>query len=62
MDAFPIFALELRLKILVWEDDGKALVAYAPVTHNAAQYSFTGMDERLLAMDKAMEKFTASVC
>lgn len=62
MDAFPVFALELPLKILVWQDDGKVLVAYAPATQNAARYSVTGMDERLSAMDKAMEKFTASVC
>jgi uncharacterized protein (DUF302 family) len=61
MDAFPLVALELPLKLLVWEQDGTANVAYVPVSEIAARYAVTGMDARVAAMDAALAALVATV-
>jgi uncharacterized protein (DUF302 family) len=61
MDAFPLVGLELPLKVLAWETDGGVDVAYVPVSNIAARYGVTGMDERVAAMDHALDALTDSV-
>ncbi|MGP8101843.1 MAG: DUF302 domain-containing protein [Candidatus Cybelea sp.] len=61
MDAFPLVALELPLKLLVWEDGDGAKVAYATMSEIAARYDVTGMDERIAAMDRAIDMLTNAV-
>src|SRR5277367_6048413 len=46
MDAFPLVALELPLRLLVWEDGNAAKVAYNTMSQIAARYGVSGMDER----------------
>ncbi len=61
MDAFPLVALELPLKLLVWEDGDGAKVAYTTMSEIAARYDVTGMDERIAAMDRAIDMLTNAV-
>jgi uncharacterized protein (DUF302 family) len=61
MDAFPLVALELPLKLLVWEDADGVSVAYEPMSEIAARYGVTGMDARVDAMDRALEALTNAV-
>jgi uncharacterized protein (DUF302 family) len=61
MDAFPLFGLELPLKVLVWDDNGTANVAHARMSEVAARYGVTGHDAQISAMDNALDKFTASI-
>ena len=61
MDAFPLVALELPLKLLVWEDADGVSVAYEPISEIAARYGVTGMDARVDAMDRALEALTNAV-
>ncbi|MBV8148230.1 MAG: DUF302 domain-containing protein [Candidatus Eremiobacteraeota bacterium] len=58
MDAFPLVALELPLKVLVWEENGSVSVAYPSMSEIAARYHVTGMDERVAAMDHALDALT----
>ena len=55
MDAFPLVALELPLKLLVWEESDGVRVAYVPMSEIAARYEITGMDARIAAMDRALD-------
>ena len=61
MDAFPLVALELPLKVLVWEEHGKVSVAYVRMSVIAAQYAVTGMDARIAAMDQALDTLTNAI-
>lgn len=61
MNAFPLVALELPLKLLVWEDGGRVNVSYAPMSDIATRYGVTGMDARIVAMDGALEKLVNGV-
>lgn len=61
MDAFPLVALELPLKVLVWDDGGIVSVAYTPMSEIAARYGVNGMDARIAAMDRALDTLTASI-
>ena len=60
MDAHPEFALELPLKILVWENAGKTTVAYASMAEAAKRYGIEG-DPRVAMLDKALETLTAAI-
>ena len=60
MEAHPSFALELPLKILVWEDSGKTMVAYATMADVARRYGIEG-DPRIANMDKALEALAGLV-
>ncbi|HEY6324932.1 MAG TPA: DUF302 domain-containing protein [Candidatus Cybelea sp.] len=61
MDAFPLVALELPLKLLIWEQDGVTSVACVPMAEIAARYGVTGMDARVAAMDAALAALVATV-
>jgi uncharacterized protein (DUF302 family) len=61
MEAFPLVALELPLKLLVWEEQGGVSVAYTPMSEVAARYSVTGMNDRIGAMDHVLEALTNTV-
>lgn len=61
MDAFPLVALDLPLKVLVWEQDGAVRVAYTPMSEVVARYDVTGMDERIAAMDRALDSLTSAI-
>jgi uncharacterized protein (DUF302 family) len=55
MSAFPLLALELPLKLLIWEEPSGVKVAYAPLKEAATRYGVTGMGERIDAIDCAVE-------
>lgn len=55
MDAYPEFALELPLKILVWEGSGGVELAYTPLKESAAWLHVTGMNDRIEHIDAAVE-------
>ena len=61
MQAFPLMALELPLKTIVWEENGTVSVAYTPFTELAARYHVTGMDEAAAKLDVILEKLVSSV-
>jgi uncharacterized protein (DUF302 family) len=61
MVAFPLSALDLPLKLLVWEDKGVVSVAYTPASEIAARYGVTGMDQLIANMDGALHALTDAV-
>jgi uncharacterized protein (DUF302 family) len=60
MDAHAHFALELPLKILVWDDGGTTSVAYASMADVAKRYGIEG-DPRIANMDKALDALTGAI-
>jgi uncharacterized protein (DUF302 family) len=54
MDAFPLVALELPLKVLVWEDGSAVSVAYTPASEIAQRYNVPPADPRIAAMDRTL--------
>lgn len=61
MDACPLLALDLPLKLLVWQDDGGVSVAYLPMSKIAARYGVSGMEARIAAIDKAIESLIQTI-
>jgi uncharacterized protein (DUF302 family) len=61
MEAFPLVALDLPLKLLVWEQNGSVSVAYTPARAIAARYAVSGQDHVIAAMDHQLEILTASI-
>jgi uncharacterized protein (DUF302 family) len=61
MDAFPLVALDLPLKLLVWQESDNVNVAYVPMSEIAVRYGVTGMDPRIAAMDHALDELTNAV-
>jgi uncharacterized protein (DUF302 family) len=61
MDAFPLVALELPLKLLVWEEGDNVYVAYVTMSEIAARYGVAGMDERIAAADRAVDALINTV-
>ena len=61
MEAFPAVALELPLKVLVWEESDAVRVAYVSMSEIAARYGVTGLDARIAAIDGALEALASSV-
>lgn len=61
MDAFPLVALELPLKLLVWQEAAGVSVASERMSEIAARFGVTGMDARIEAMDHALDALTATV-
>jgi len=61
MDAFPLVALELPLKLLVWQDGDAVNVAYVPMADIAARYGLSGVESRIAAMDQGLDKLTGLV-
>jgi uncharacterized protein (DUF302 family) len=58
MAAFPLAALDLPLKLLVWQDDDAVKVAYVPASVIAERYGVTGMDALIANMDHALDTLT----
>lgn len=61
MQSFPLFALELPMKLLVWDENGVVTVAYAPMAEVAARYGVGGKDALIAAMDHALDSLSAAV-
>jgi len=61
MDAFPLTALDLPLKLLVWEEGGVVTVAYVPMSEIALRYNVMGMDARVAAIDRGLDALTDGV-
>ena len=51
----PLAALDLPLKVLVWDDDGETKVTYAPPAELAARY---GLDDELAGRLAAIDALT----
>jgi uncharacterized protein (DUF302 family) len=52
MQAHPLAALDLPLKVLVWDDEGTTRVVYAPPSELAARYGLSDeLAGRLAAID-----------
>lgn len=58
MVAFPLTALDLPLKLLVWEESGAVSVAYRPPEEIAARYNVTGMDALVANFSHALDALT----
>lgn len=61
MDAFPLMALELPLKMIVWEQDDKVHVGYTPMSEIVERYDVTGMPQRIEMIDNALDALSNSV-
>src|SRR5579863_1715349 len=61
MEAFPLVALDLPLKLLVWDEGGNVSVSYVAMSEIAARYGVAGMDERIAAMDRGIDTLTNMV-
>ncbi len=61
MEAFPLIALALPLKVLVWDEDGVVDVAYETMAEVAARYDITGVNERITAIDHAVDEIIGAV-
>jgi uncharacterized protein (DUF302 family) len=61
MDAFPLTALDLPLKLLVWQDGAAVNVAYTPASEIGLRYGVPAGDPRISAMDRALAALSDSV-
>jgi len=61
MEAHPLIALELPLKLLVWDEDGTVNVAYSQMTQTAQRYGIDAADPRIGAMDRALDTISTAV-
>jgi uncharacterized protein (DUF302 family) len=61
MEAFPLLALELPVKLLVYEDGAGVHVAYTPLSETATRYGVAGQDAVLGAIDAALATLSATV-
>ena len=61
MQRYPLVAIDLPLKLVIWEDDEAVRVAYVPMSEIAQRYGVGGMDVQIDAIDRALDALTASV-
>ncbi len=61
MGAFPLAALDLPLKLVVWEDDSGVSVAYTPIALIVQRYGITGKDALVAKLQDALETLASSV-
>jgi uncharacterized protein (DUF302 family) len=61
MEAVPLIALDLPLKVLVWEADGAVNVAALPASLVAERYGLTGQVDVVAALDAGIERLVGSV-
>ena len=62
LGAFPITALELPLKIAVWEEDGTVNVAYMPARSIIERHGgVIGQNTAVAAMDAQIERLVSSI-
>jgi uncharacterized protein (DUF302 family) len=58
----PTIAIDLPMKILVWEDStGKSWVSYNSATYVAGRHKLRGMEKQMEGLDGALSKLTAGV-
>ena len=58
----PTLAIDLPLKILVWEDAaGKAWISYNAANYVASRHGLRGMEKQVQGLDAALAKLTAGV-
>ena len=60
-DAFPLLALDLPLKILIWEQDASVNVAFVPFSEIAGRYGVTSHDAQIAAIDRALDTVTQTI-
>jgi uncharacterized protein (DUF302 family) len=60
MDAFPTIALDLPLKLAIWEENG-VHIAYATMSALAQRHRVTGNEALVAGLDRALEVLIASV-
>ncbi|HTV73213.1 MAG TPA: DUF302 domain-containing protein [Candidatus Acidoferrales bacterium] len=60
MEASPLIALDLPLRLLVWEEQG-VQVAYTTVQVLAQRYGLTGKEALVSALDRALDTLAGSV-
>jgi uncharacterized protein (DUF302 family) len=61
MNGYPLVALDLPLKLLVWQEDAAVHVAYVPASELAARNGITGKDALIAAMDSALKGLATSI-
>ena len=62
MVADPLVALELPMKLLVWQgDDGSTQVAYRSVTSLIDAYGITGIDDHAQQIDRALAAIVTNI-
>ena len=61
MQAVPPIALELPLKLLVWEENGVVKVAYTTMSEIATRYGVVGFEHQITAIDQALDALTSAV-
>ena len=61
MDSFPLAALDLPLRLLIWEEDGTSKVAYVAMREPLERHGVTGKDALIGAMDHALESLVSAV-
>jgi uncharacterized protein (DUF302 family) len=61
MDAFPLSALDLPLKLLIWEDAHETSIAFTPMAIVAERYDVVGKNALLEAMDGALAAIVSSL-
>ena len=61
MEAFPEFAIELPLKLIVWQANGSVNVGHVSMRERAALYGVPPEDVRISAMDQALDILTQHV-
>jgi uncharacterized protein (DUF302 family) len=58
----PTIAIDLPLKILLWEDSaGKAWVSYNAASYITGRHQLKDMEKMVQGLEKALAKLTASV-
>ena len=61
MDAYPLIALDLPLKLAVWDESGSVSVACVRATTIAERYGVSGYEKLLAMLDRTLETLVASV-
>lgn len=61
MEAFPLVALDLPLKIAVWEENGKVSIAYTTPATIAMRYDVIGKEALINGMTHTLEAIVAAV-
>jgi uncharacterized protein (DUF302 family) len=61
MNSHPLVALELPLKILIWEERAVIKVAYVPASEFAARYDVADALQQIEAMDRLLERVSMAV-
>lgn len=61
MNAHPPAALDLPLKLLIWEEDGAVRVAHVPLSTIAARYSIAAGDPMIATLQHAIDALVAGI-